>query len=129
MMSNIKIMTLARKALKGFWLKSIGMTILGGFLSGAIIFAVSLTSILFLETGTDAPQNYLVSFVFEMAETILVEILFIGFYAYIYDIYKYRKSIICRFQEFLPKRSHLGYSRPGEGLLLDYCRKNLRPFG
>ena len=25
MMSNIKIMTLARKALKGFWLKSIGM--------------------------------------------------------------------------------------------------------
>ena len=91
-MSNIKIMTLARKALKGFWLKSIGMTILGGFLSGAIIFAVSLTSILFLETGTDAPQNYLVSFVFEMAETILVEILLIGFYAYIYDIYKYRKS-------------------------------------
>ncbi len=59
MMSNIKIMTLARKALKVFWLKSIGMTILGGFLSGAIIFAVSLTSILFLETGTDAPRTTL----------------------------------------------------------------------
>ena len=92
MMSNSKIMTLARKALKGFWLKSIGMTIFGGFISWAIIFGFSLISILFLETGTGAPRNYLVSFVFEMIETILIEILAIGFYAYLYEIYKHRKS-------------------------------------
>ena len=92
MMNNSKIMDFARKALKGFWLKSIGITILGGLLSGAIIFAFGLTSILFLETGTDAPQNYLISFVFEMAETILIEMLAIGFFAYLYDIYRHRKS-------------------------------------
>lgn len=92
MMNNSKIMDFARKALKGFWLKSIGITILGGLLSGAIIFAFGLTSILFLETGTDAPQNYLISFVFEMAETILIEMLAIGFLAYLYDIYRHRKS-------------------------------------
>lgn len=92
MINNPKIMSMARKALKGFWLKSIGMTLLGGIISWAIIFALSLTSILFLENGTDSPQNYLVSFIFDMLETILVEILAIGFFAYLYEIYKHRKS-------------------------------------
>lgn len=83
---------MGRKALKGFWLKSAGMTIFGGIISGAIMFTLALISILFLETGTGASRNYLVSFMFEMIQTILIQTLAIGFCAYLYDIYKHRKS-------------------------------------
>ena len=92
MISSAKAFDLANDALKGNRLKTTGITLFGGILLFATIFFINFASLLFFGTEEESPRNYPVSFVVSLIQSIVQDILAIGFYAYLYEIYKHRKS-------------------------------------
>ena len=92
MISSAEAFDLANKALKGYRLKTTGITLLGGFIMIATFFGVNFVSLFFLDSGEESPRNYPISLTFSLIQSILQDILAIGFYAYFFRIYKRRQS-------------------------------------
>lgn len=92
MISSAKAFDLANDALKGYRLKTTGITLFGGILLFATIFFINFASLLFFGTEEESPRNYPVSFVVSLIQSIVQDILAIGFYAYFFRIFKHRQS-------------------------------------
>ena len=92
MISSADAFDLANKALKGNRLKTTGFTLLSGFFMLVIFFTVNFVSLLFLDSGEESPRNYPISFTFSLIQSILQDLLAIGFYAYFFRIFKHKQS-------------------------------------
>ncbi|WP_405342513.1 DUF975 family protein [Fibrobacter sp.] len=92
MINSAQAFDLANKALKGNRLKTTGFTLLSGFFMLVIFFTVNFVSLLFLDSGEESPRNYPISFTFSLIQSILQDLLAIGFYAYFFRIFKNKQS-------------------------------------
>lgn len=92
MISNSKIMEMGRKSLKGYRLRAAGITVIGNLIAIAIVFAIYFILVNFKEPNVISLENTIIDQLSGIAQSVIIYLFGIGFYAYFYDIYKQRTT-------------------------------------
>lgn len=92
MISNSKIMEMGRKSLKGSRLKAAGITVIANLIAIAIALAIYFIFVNFKEPNVLSLENIIIDQLSSIAQSIIIYLFGIGFYAYFYDIYKQRTT-------------------------------------